>query len=905
MNLIFDNQFDIWSKKLIEQGAMYCHNGKSICVLLFLLVWSQQSWAQDEAPPPQPSDPVINGHTASSVETREQQVRLEGVTGFVNDPRGAPVQLQEGQPGLPGGTGFPENSAGSTDIRAEEAPDGGRAITNAPTEISVEATEHRPDAISGFVNGPTGISVEAEQRADGITGIADDLKGNPAEAGQRTDGVTSYDNGSTSNLAETEENEKSGGVAELVDDPIMIPVAEEELKPGGVAGMVNGPTGISVEAEEERRSGGVSGDSEGPSKSLVTSSQQPSRSSNRGVLSTAPEEAHQTRQQLPAGLHIDTADWSKDSAHYNFKGGEWSLVDLPDPSHPAIPAPEVPGPALVVVTREYLKKVYVQRGMSGLTNVTLHYRFFLTEGVAPNGVPELKVYQVVGNSPSLLATETTRGAWSDRTVHLSESGPFTITFEGRLNMEGNEIAIDDVTISGISDGGRGLAEGKDALPSGEAASPPDADDAPVLDVEEGHTVNATDGNVPQKANDTLDTLESTQQGGGNPEDLLTTVVNQETVPEVKVNSDVAPEFPEETEATAQGINSTEAPSDVELLSPSGGMVEATGGADSQDGMTTVPVLIPTPVDSIPVDEELINTENETAALNSLPDSIALGEEQGTVVSSLTPDAEQGIAENGTGDGEVISNGNETVLPTTESEMVINENETLASTTNSQLVSEGNTTEGLLETTVDFDGTREPENNTSMINPQPSTNVSSHPIPKEMPDLDKTTLATSGMTVSRENFTHSPTHPVASEEIPQGTFATHEANNVPNNSSGGTLEASGPPVVSRLPVSTTLETFPKTSSASPSGSINATAPEASETKPMARTPWGVFQVFLVLCLLGSVVLGFLYWRKKRRQDDEIPVFTRSSHADYHNPTFSPDDDSSFASYGARHSYKSFE
>lgn len=75
------------------------------------------------------------------------------------------------------------------------------------------------------------------------------------------------------------------------------------------------------------------------------------------------------------------------------------------------------------------------------------------------------------------------------------------------------------------------------------------------------------------------------------------------------------------------------------------------------------------------------------------------------------------------------------------------------------------------------------------------------------------------------------------------------------------------------------------------------------RPMSNTSWRVFQFFIVLCVMGLLALGFLYLKKKRRQDDEIPVFTR--HTDYHNPTFTMEDAANFMSRSGRSTYKTIE
>ena len=94
-----------------------------------------------------------------------------------------------------------------------------------------------------------------------------------------------------------------------------------------------------------------------------------------------------------------------------------------------------------------------------------------------------------------------------------------------------------------------------------------------------------------------------------------------------------------------------------------------------------------------------------------------------------------------------------------------------------------------------------------------------------------------------------------------------------------------------------------SESTPLPSLSSNSTEAVMAVPVSNTSWQVFQVFLVLCVMGLLALGFLYWKKKRRQDDEIPVFTR--HTDYHNPTFSMEDAANFMSRTGRNTYKTIE
>ncbi|XP_042858159.1 uncharacterized protein LOC122244336 isoform X2 [Penaeus japonicus] len=505
--------------------------------------------------------------------------------------------------------------------------DGIERFVNGPTGTSV-LSEERQQESGGFVNGPTSTSVEAEenrQRADGGGALVEEVQ--------------------------------RGQEGPFVNGPTATSVAleEEQRRPEEARVVVNGPTGISVEAEENQQR--LDGD-----LGILSAA---SAQKNRGRISTNPEEA-EVNKQMPAGLYEDTTDWSKDSKHWNFKVGEWSLVHLPDrKDHPDLPAHEIPGPSLVVVTEDVLKKVFVRRTVEGLSKANLHYRYFLSIGEYPHGIPSLKVYLVQGDTSTLLADEVSRGVWSDNTIPLDVSGTFQIVFEGRLMKEGNEIAVDDITISGIGTGeGKALAAGSD-----DQQEESETDSSGTQRDEAGE--EAVEGTEEDIVANLTDTGNGTT-GAGNE-------TGQESVPGAETN--------------------TEVPQNV------------TEDAESQGGVTEAPAVV-------------------------------------------------------TGDSEVGSNATD--------------------------------------------------------------------IPIDLPEVTE------------------------GEGLNQG-------------------------------------------SASPtSGDVAVLAGDDATS-----STWGMFKIFVVICVLGAVALGFLYWRKRRQQDDEIPVFTRSSHADYHNPTFSPDDDSSFASQGTRHNYKSFD
>lgn len=126
---------------------------------------------------------------------------------------------------------------------------------------------------------------------------------------------------------------------------------------------------------------------------------------------------------------------------------------------------------------------------------------------------------------------------------------------------------------------------------------------------------------------------------------------------------------------------------------------------------------------------------------------------------------------------------------------------------------------------------------------------------------------------------------------------------------GTDNGSSDATLGRPDFNTTLENVTG-ETALPTGVImDSTPPPAGNSTdavvavPMSSTSWQVFQFFIVLCVMGLLALGFLYWKRKRRQDDEIPVFTR--HTDYHNPTFTMEDAANFMSRSGRNTYKTIE
>ncbi|XP_068201447.1 uncharacterized protein [Palaemon carinicauda] len=468
-----------------------------------------------------------------------------------------------------------------------------RIFENAPSGISADAEEKqyrasRPQRV--FVNGPTGYSVEAQGKSSNFEEVEEDLR----------------------------DSNDSAGPAFVVSD---VDLDKIDNDPDALH-FVNGHAGQSVHKQELEAA------------------------VNKKVILDDHGESKKT--QLRKGLHIYTTDWSRDSSQWSFKGGEWSLVKLPDKeNHPGLPAPPVPGPALVVVTENSLSKVHASRKLEDLENITLHFSYYLSEGQPPHGVPELNVYQVKDDETRLVSSEHKHGAWSESTIPLPLSGSSKIVFVGRLNEKGNEIAIDDITIKGYSG------------------------------------TNSEAGIAAEKTEkDTNETGEGDPSKAG--------------------NTDKAPIGPEEEarlENDQQSVNNVSKALENIVTEPSGKSTEAAG-----------------------------DHENSTESL--------------------------------------------------------------------------------------------------------------------MPDLSTP----------------------SSSDLAQGGI---------NASSGVTT-----------------------------GNENATVISVGSANSSSSSSWSAFKIFLVVGLLGVVIMGFLYWRRQRRRDDEIPVFSRASHADYLNPSFS-EDDSNFASRGTSHNYKSFD
>lgn len=694
-----------------------------------------------------------------------------------------------------------------------------------------EVVELQPqaDEVEGFINGPTGTSVLTEERQHDLEGAAN----------------VRYVNGPTSTSVEAEENRQTAsGQDAFVGGPEAAPGPPEESQPGqgpfvnGPTGtsvaleeglrlpeegrvVVNGPTGISVEAEENQQRLDEDG--------IVSVS---NAQKNRGRISTNPEEA-EVNQKIPSGLYQDTTDWSTDSKHWNYKAREWSLVYLPDKDHPNLPSHEIPGPSLVVVTEDVVKKVYLRRKVSGLSKVLFHYRYFLSTGEYPNGVPSLKVYLVQKNTSKVIADEESRGAWQDNNIRLDVSGTFEIIFEGRLMKEGNEIAVDDITIRGI---GTGDAEAVEAGSDGQQES----------EVE-------SSGNGPDEAGE--------EREG---------TVNETVANSTHVDNETSGAGDEADQSTAGPETGTEVPQNV-TEEVEGSVTEApviTGESEVESNATDIPIGLP----------EV--TEGE-------------GLNQGTENSSLVTVSVDNIS-SAPGNDSIIDNVTESAL---------NETATISPATDSV----ENNTEEASQNPLAVNATVEVPENENM-----TLSITDSPVnATELPETN-TTITSNGTAFINETF--SPVNATVAPSVdPQFTTAV-EGNGSVFSSTQVTSSITefppphGPPTDIITDPYSPINTTVMMNFTTPSGSAStASSGDAAilAGDDTTSSSWGMFKIFLTISVLGVAALGFLYWRKRRQQDDEIPVFTRSSHADYHNPTFSPDDDSSFASQGTRHNYKSFD
>ncbi|KAK3885278.1 hypothetical protein Pcinc_010497 [Petrolisthes cinctipes] len=643
-------------------------------------------------------------------------------------------------------------------------------FVNGPTGFSVEGEHHRVTGVRDYINGPTGTSVDRQE---------DRPRGTYISGPSQTSVFTQERNADEAEEAalevhlekSTDDQDATADNVTAIVDPTTIPAAPSdgegdhvatEVEQGQDDGTLNedgGATEGELQPEEEE----VKEEEAGGAM----------RSAGRGIINTHPDEGPEDAQILPPGLHIDTTDGSRDASDWVYAGGEWARMNLPDPAHPGIPTPTLPSPAYVVVTNEYLKKVTMKREFRRMTNLSLHYSFFLSQGEGPPGVPQLEVYHVVNDTTTqLLAKETSRGAWSDRTIRVPDtSDTFSIVFLARRMKEGNEIALDDITTSGTSLG-----------------DPISSSDVPVLQEPEESIVPGQD-----TAMQTHDIVNATQLLDDDKfTDNQTSIITLDGI-----------------NATTQGEETITSPTDTEN-------VEISEKTETTDANTTIGKSVslgisPTMETNVTIENNQTQNTEDTTNLTSIS-------------STNKP-----------------TDGNETT-----SEMPhILDNMTQSVTTSSNNL----TTDSI----------------NSTLNTQPPKPSSG----EELSSL-QTTESLNNKTTTTSNSEDT------SDIIPL---------NINRTSTSGAVTPTINMTISPLNTTTGID-----------------EPIISES---TTTSWRVFQVFLVLCAIGFLGLGFLYWKKKRRQEDEIPVFTRPYNTDYHNPTFNMDDDASFVSRGGKHNYKSFD
>ncbi|KAK7066540.1 hypothetical protein SK128_020041 [Halocaridina rubra] len=771
-------------------------------------------------------------------------------------------------------------------------------VVNGPTGISVEAVDGRQ--VTSIVNGPTGFSVAAEERRYNSDALYKEVE-------------------------ETLQNENEESNSQFVEDDVdlgNLANDDDDL----AKRVVNGPTGSSVQQEE-----------------LLKNS--------RGRISTDPKD-NKGQIQIPEGYHVDTTDWSTDSSHWTFKAGEWEMIALPNKDHPTLPAPEIPGPALVVVTQEHLKKVYVSREVEGLSNVTLHYRYYLSEGEHPNGIPELKVYQVIDElHTTVLPVESTFGRWSDNTVPIPESNAkFKILFEGRLNKAGNEIAIDDITISAVREDDDGannpenINTNKQPLPADTNSDNNAKDLEGTIDPEKEENANpeqsaitpeqtlVTEGaeNVGELETKTPgDSANNTQK----PEDIeifqnVTDFVLEGNDTNYMVNGDGPTVLNNDSHASIIG-NYTEDDVNITDFSNVGSSEFVTMGNDILEitELTDAPLYVPEKEEEAAVDtsasghiESVNNTTVPSGLYNERPSNdsdLAETAENVTETSAIHGEVENNTTQPNSNHTEItaaevdesLDNGTE----------VLNINQ-IDNSTSGVFSSLDNGTEGpsLNQTEIPSKVTTEGnltevENSTLLTN---TTGLTEYNVTNILNNISSSSAVTTLSPINMNqtgpvgssnptNITESPTF----NSTGGGINATDINHNV-------TMNVTTPDIFNPFDNATTNQGANSTANASPVIISSTSSPGYNGTTSgnftgigsisdsSGSTSWGAIKVFLVIGLLGLVILGFLYWRRQRRRDDEIPVFTRSSHADYRNPTFT-DDEENFASRGTTHNYKSFD
>ncbi|KAK3885277.1 hypothetical protein Pcinc_010497 [Petrolisthes cinctipes] len=704
-------------------------------------------------------------------------------------------------------------------------------FVNGPTGFSVEGEHHRVTGVRDYINGPTGTSVDRQE---------DRPRGTYISGPSQTSVFTQERNADEAEEAalevhlekSTDDQDATADNVTAIVDPTTIPAAPSdgegdhvatEVEQGQDDGTLNedgGATEGELQPEEEE----VKEEEAGGAM----------RSAGRGIINTHPDEGPEDAQILPPGLHIDTTDGSRDASDWVYAGGEWARMNLPDPAHPGIPTPTLPSPAYVVVTNEYLKKVTMKREFRRMTNLSLHYSFFLSQGEGPPGVPQLEVYHVVNDTTTqLLAKETSRGAWSDRTIRVPDtSDTFSIVFLARRMKEGNEIALDDITTSGTSLG-----------------DPISSSDVPVLQEPEESIVPGQD-----TAMQTHDIVNATQLLDDDKfTDNQTSIITLDGI-----------------NATTQGEETITSPTDTENVEISE-KTETTGNVNIV-GTHLVPN--DTMDDSVKLKNNITSSSEWTEEIVQLQND---EDEKGTH-KKLAQSEHQFTADANTTIGKSVSLG---ISPTMETNVTIENNQTQNTEDTTNLTS-------ISSTNKPTDG-----NETTSEMPHILDNMT-----------QSVTTSSNNLTTDSINSTLNtqPPKPSSGEEL--SSLQTTESLNNKTTTTSNSEDTSDiiPLNINRTSTSGAVTPTINMTISPLNTTTGIDEPIISES---TTTSWRVFQVFLVLCAIGFLGLGFLYWKKKRRQEDEIPVFTRPYNTDYHNPTFNMDDDASFVSRGGKHNYKSFD
>ncbi|CAL4155553.1 unnamed protein product [Meganyctiphanes norvegica] len=68
--------------------------------------------------------------------------------------------------------------------------------------------------------------------------------------------------------------------------------------------------------------------------------------------------------------------------------------------------------------------------------------------------------------------------------------------------------------------------------------------------------------------------------------------------------------------------------------------------------------------------------------------------------------------------------------------------------------------------------------------------------------------------------------------------------------------------------------------------------------------GAFIIFSTSCVIMACLLGFLYWRRRQLEDDEIPIFSRGANDDYSVPEYQDEPNEDDRLTAKQQNYKSY-